>query len=294
MYSIITELHKKATPVSTSCNVLCVSKSGYYASLLRQQQEVEVDPLEVHLKAIFEENGRCYGSRRLMRAMHAKGFKIGRHKVRSMMNKLKLIPTWKRKFVHTTNSKHDLPIAENVLARQFEQAYPNTAWVSDITYVRTDSGWLYVAVVQDLFSRKIIGWAMAPSMPADLVCAALQMAITQRNPAPGLIVHSDRGSQYASEQYQQLLAKHGMICSMSRKGNCWDNAVMERFFLNLKMERVWQKRYANHHEAMCDITDYIVVFYNQTRLNSVLGYLSPNAFEKLMTEKRPVVLSEKT
>jgi putative transposase len=150
----------------------------------------------------------------------------------------------------------------------------------DITYIRTRSGWLYLAAVLDLYSRKVIGWAMAPTMPAELVCTALQMAIAQRQPSAGLIVHSDRGSQYASAAYQALLAQHGLCCSMSRKGNCWDNAVMERFFLNLKMERVWRNDYANHAEAMRDVTDYIVAFYNAVRLHSTLGNLAPAAFER--------------
>lgn len=149
-------------------------------------------------------------------------------------------------------------------------------------------------MVLDLFSRKVVGWAMAPSMPAELVCEALQMAIQQRRPAPGLIVHSDRGSQYASKQYQALLAKHGFVCSMSRRANCWDNAVAERFFLSLKMERVWQRTYANQAEAKRDITDYIVGFYNCTRLHSVLGNLSPSTFGRNMTAKKPIVVSELT
>ena len=170
---------------------------------------------------------------------------------------------------------------------------PNRAWVTDITYVRTRSGWLYLAAVMDLFSRKIVGWAMAPGMPAERVCAALRMAIAQRRPAAGLVVHSDRGSQYASDAYRTLLARHGFRASMSRKGNCWDNAVMERFFLNLKMERVWQRDYANHGEATRDITDYIVGFYNDERLHSKLGYLSPNAYERATATKHPIGVSEK-
>ena len=214
--------------------------------------------------------------------MAAKGIKIGRYKVRTLMRKSNLKPTWKRKFVHTTDSKHDLPIADNILNRQFHPAKPDLAWVGDITYIRTKVGWLYLAIVLDLFARKVVGWAMAPNMPADLVCDALQMAISQRQPGAGLIVHSDRGSQYASAQYQNLLAKHGFVCSMSRKGNCWDNAVAERFFLNLKMERVWQREYANHDEAKKDIAQYIVEFYNSERINSVLGNLSPVVYERQM------------
>ena len=181
--------------------------------------------------------------------------------------------------MHTTNSRHALPVAANVLARQFNPQAPNRAWVGDITYIRTRSGWLYLAVVLDLFSRRIVGWSMAPSMPAQLVCTALGMAIASRQPLPGLVVHSDRGSQYASQDHTALLARHGLVCSMSRKGNCWDNAVMERFFLNLKMERVWQRDYANHGEAQVDIADYIVGFYNATRLHSTLGYRSPAQYE---------------
>ena len=201
---------------------------------------------------------------------------------------------WRRKFIHTTDSKHAMPIAPNVLERQFAKASPNEAWVSDITYIRTRSGWLYLAAVLDLHSRKIVGWAIAPHMPATLVCAALQMAIAQRNPKAGLVVHSDRGSQYASSQHQALLTKHGLVGSMSRKGNCWDNAVMERFFLNLKMERVWQKDYANHAEASTDVADYMVNFYSAVRLHSTLGNLSPIAFEHQSATKKPIELSEKT
>ena len=149
-----------------------------------------------------------------------------------------------------------------------------------MTYIRTRSGWLYLAAVMELYSRKIVGWAMAPSMPARLVCDALNMAIATRQPPAGLLVHSDQGSQYASEEHSLLLRRHGLTASMSRRGNCWDNAVMERFFLNLKMERVWQRDYANHPEAMLDIADYIVSFYNATRLHSALGYCSPAEYER--------------
>jgi transposase InsO family protein len=203
-------------------------------------------------------------------------------------------PVWRRKFVHTTDSSHLLPIAANVLNRQFKPASMDKSWAADITYIRTRSGWLYLATVMDLFSRKIVGWAMAPSMPAELVCSALQMALTQRNPAPGLIVHSDRGIQYASSPYRALLARYGCRASMSRKGNCWDNAVMERFFLNLKMERVWQRDYANHDEAIRDVADYIIGFYNAVRLHSTLGYLPPNVYELQSAAKQPIDVSEKT
>ena len=210
------------------------------------------------------------------------------------MREAALRPVWKRKFVHTTDSKHALPVADNVLDRQFDATAPNRAWVSDITYVRTGQGWLYLAAVMDLFSRKIVGWAMAPAMPTKLVASALHMALQQRRPPSGLLLHSDRGSQYASQDYQALLNQHDIVCSMSRKGNCWDNAVMERFFLNLKMERVWQRDYANHGEAQRDIADYIVSFYNCTRLHSTLGYLPPAAYERKMAATLPIAVSENT
>lgn len=287
-YQLVDALQKEAMPVDHSCRVLNVSRSGFYAARRRLAKPLFCKTT-VHLRAAFTASEQSYGSRRMVTAMKERGMNIGRYKVRQLMHKSNLKPVWKRKFIHTTDSKHDLPIAENILARQFNPMAPNVAYVSDITYVRTGAGWLYLATVLDLFSRKVVGWAMAPTMPADLVCEALKMAIRHRNPAQGLIVHSDRGSQYASGQYQTLLASHGFVCSMSRKGNCWDNAVAERFFLNLKMERVWQREYANHAEAKIDITDYIVRFYNCERLHSVLGNLSPSVFEQKMTANNLLV-----
>ena len=278
-YQLVEPLQHKAVPVSDACRVLQVSPSGYYAARMRSRRTPVACAASVQLKAAFAASGRAYGSRRLCAALQKQGVTMGRHRVRTLMRANGLRPVWKRKFVHTTDSRHGLPVAPNVLARQFEQPCLNRAWVCDITYIRTRSGWLYLAAVLDLHSRKIVGWAMAPEMPAALVCAALQMALAQRNPGAGLIVHSDRGTQYASGAHQALLTKHGLVGSMSRKGNCWDNSVMERFFLNLKMERVWQRDYANHSEAIHDVADYIVNFYNSVRLHSTLGYLSPNAFE---------------
>lgn len=293
IYQLVHQLQKEAVPVQQSCRVLGVSRSGYYDARRRSTKPV-VCKVSVHLKAEFQASQQSYGSRRLVTALNNAGFHIGRYKVRSLMRLAALKPVWKRKFVHTTNSKHDLPIAANVLNRQFNPPAPNMAYVSDITYVRTGAGWLYLAVVLDLYARKVVGWAMAPSMPAQLVCDALSMAIEQRQPTPGLLVHSDRGSQYASELYQDMLSRHGFVCSMSRKGNCWDNAVAERFFLNLKMERVWQRQYANHAEAKADITDYIVGFYNCKRINSALGNLPPAVYEREMAAQEPIVVSEMT
>lgn len=279
-HELVRQLQSKAFPVTRVCRVLRISRSGFYEARKRQAKPKPVCPMGVKLKAAFASSGDCYGSRRLVCALRQEGVSIGRFKVRRLMKQYDLRCAWKRKFVHTTNSNHDLPIAENLLNRQFMPEGINQSWVADITYIRTRSGWVYLAAVMDLFSRKIVGWSMAPHMRAELVCSAMQLVIAQRQPGPGLIAHSDRGSQYASADYQDLLRRSEMRCSMSRKANCWDNAVMERFFLNLKMERTWRKDYANHDEAIKDVTDYIVKFYNQDRLHSTLGYLPPNQYER--------------
>lgn len=232
-YRLIDELQMKAVPVAQTCRLLGVSRAGFYEAKRRAAAPMFCKA-SVHLRAAFMSSGQTYGSRRFVRALANSGLQVGRYKVRRLMQQASLKPVWKRKFVHTTDSKHALPVAPNVLARQFNPVAPNLAYASDITYIRTGAGWLYLAVVLDLFSRRVVGWAMAPNMPAALVCAALRMAIQARRPAAGLVVHSDRGSQYASDQYQALLTEHDFVCSMSRKGNCWDNAVAERFFLNLR------------------------------------------------------------
>lgn len=292
IYKIVDQWQQKAA-VAQACRVLDVSRSGYYATRKRVKTPV-VCATTVHLKAAFNASQRSYGSRRLMSTLQGQDIKVGRYKVRRLMREAGLKPVWKKKFVNTTDSNHDLPVAENILNRQFNPSKPNQAWTSDITYIRTHSGWLYLAAVMDLYSRKIIGWAMSPTMHTELVSRALLMAIGQRQPAAGLILHSDRGSQYASHEYQNLLKQHGIICSMSRKGNCWDNAVMERFFLNLKMERIWQRDYANHLEAIKDVTEYIVGFYNCVRLHSTLGNLPPMVYEMEMAAKRLIDVSENT
>jgi transposase InsO family protein len=227
-HRLVHQLQQKAIAVEHACRVLKASRSGYYAAQQRKAKPTALCPVSVHLQAAFEASGRCYGSRRMVDALAKRDIRIGRYRVRRLMREHALKPVWKRKFVHTTDSKHDLPVFENVLNREFNPRAPNQAWVADITYIRTRTGWLYLAAVLDLFSRKVVGWAMAPNMPAELVCSALQMAITQRQPPAGLIVHSDRGSQYASEAYRDLLVRHQLQGSMSRKGNCWDNGVPRR------------------------------------------------------------------
>jgi transposase InsO family protein len=185
----------------------------------------------------------------------------------------------KRKFKATTDSNHDKPIAPNLLEREFTVSTPDTAYVSHITYIPTREGWLYLAVIIDLFSRKVVGWSMSSRMKAHLVCDALQMAIWQRRPQSGLIIHSDRGSQYASKEHRRLLQTHGFVGSMSRKGNCLDNAVAESFFGSLKQERVQWRNYQTRYEAQQDVLQYITMFYNSHRLHSYLGYKSPNQYE---------------
>ncbi|WNB77601.1 IS3 family transposase [Methylomonas koyamae] len=279
--------------IQQGCQLLGVSRSGWYAARRRVRQPKTLCGTRVRLRSVFEATGQCYGSRRLRQALAGQGIEMGRHRVRSLMKELQLKPVWKPKFIHTTDSNHNLPVYENVLDRQFEQAEANRAWVSDITYIRTLSGWLYLAVVLDLYSRKIVGWAMAPNMPAELVwhrladchCPASPVAVPDRTFRPG---------QSTSHEYRDLLVRHGFQGSMSRKGNCWDNAVMERFFLNLKMERAWRRQYANHAEAIRDATDYIVNCYNNRRLHSSLGYLPPNGFEMKMEVQQPICVSDKS
>ena len=201
---------QKAT-VSQWCRVLGMSRSGWYAARKRATTKAAVSLLSLQAKAVFHASGSSYGSRRLSAQLKLQGWAVGRHKARTLMAAHGLRARWRRKFTHTTDSRHGLAVADNVLQRQFKPDKPNLTWASDITYVRTRSGWLYLAVVLDLFSRKVVGWAMAPSMPAQLVCEALRMAITSRRPKPGLLVHSDRGSQYASELHMGLLESHGLV-----------------------------------------------------------------------------------
>ena len=270
------------------CAVLDVSRASYYRRCKRQTRTVcaKRQRLRAHVKALFEASGRSYGSRRIKVALMAQNIMVGRYQISQIMQELDIRPVWKKAFVRTTDSQHKLPVAENLLDQQFNPTQPNPCEavllrVGDITYICTQSGWLYLAAVMDLYSRKIVGYAISSRMTADLVCTALQLAIQMRQPPAGLIVHTDRGSQYCSGQYQSLLSHHEFRCSMSGKGNCYDNAVMERFFLSLKTERVWQQHYANHQEAIRDISRYIVAFYNGVRLHSTLGYQSPNQFEQV-------------
>lgn len=265
------------------CKVMDVSRSGFYRYMKTvKKPRYDGDPeLSADAKAVFEASGKTYGSRRMSRALRALGYPVGRYQARSLMRKLGLwvLPT--KRFKVTTDSKHSLPVASNILARKFDVKAPDTVWGGDITYLWTQAGWLYLAVIIDLFSRKVVGWALDSRMKADLVKDALTMAVWRRRPGPGLIHHTDRGSQYASEAYQKELKRYGMVCSMSRKGDCWDNAVVERFFRSLKTERTNHRLYKSREEAKRDTIDYIEMFYNSQRLHSYLGYISPNEYESL-------------
>lgn len=240
------------------------------------------------IKGIAESAQYCYGSRRMKKALNALGYPVGRNKARRLMKESNVLVRYRKKYKVTTNSNHKKPIFENILNQQFSVASPNQAYVSDITYVWTQEGWLYLAVVLDLYSRKVVGWSMSSRMKSQLVCDVLKMAIWQRKPPKGLIVHSDRGSQYASDEYRCLLKLHSYQGSMSRKGNCWDNAVAESFFGRLKQERVQWKNYQTRHEAQQDILNYIAMFYNSRRLHSSLNYLAPNQYELQMAELKKV------
>jgi len=269
-------------PLEVCCEVLEVSRSGYYAwrgrpagARARRRQE-----LAEKVKAVHEQNRGVYGSPRVHRALVAAGEKVSENTVAKVMKRQRIRAKSKRKFVpRTTDSGHGQPVAPNVLGRKFEAELPDRKWAVDITYVPTGEGWLYLAGVIDLCSRKVVGWSMAEHMRTDLVADALSMALARRSPGEGLLHHSDRGVQYASEDYQHLLRSHGIECSMSGKGDCWDNAVMESFWGTLKTELVNHEHYRTRAQARASIFEYIEVFYNRTRLHSSLGYLSPEQFE---------------
>jgi putative transposase len=269
--------------------LLGVSRNAYYRYCQRQRERlpnVEHEAMIEAVKEVAKSSDKSYGARRMKHALNALGYPVGRQKARSLMREADVKARYRKKFKVTTNSDHKQPVFDNVLARDFSAAEPDQAYVGDITYIWTREGWLYLAVFIDLFSRRIVGWSMASRMNAKLVTDALNMAIWQRQPKPGLIVHSDRGSQYASNAYRRLLYANGFVGSMSRKGDCWDNAVAESFFASLKKERVQWRSYQTRTESQRDILDYVVMFYNSRRLHSTLGYISPMGYEAAAVELR--------
>jgi len=262
--------------------VLQVSRSGYLqwrvrAPPIRQRDD---DRLGAQMRVIHAENDRSYGRIRLWKALTGQGQRVGQERVRRLMKVNGLRSVYRRPYRVTTRSDHAKPVAPNVLDRCFRQSEVDRAWVADITYVPTGEGWLYLAAVLDLASRRIVGWSMSERVPAKLVCDALAMAYFRRKPAPGLIAHSDRGVQYASHAYCAQLAQYRMVQSMRRRANCWDNAPMESFFKTLKVERIYRQRYATREHARGDIVNWIEGVYNSKRLHSAIGYQSPVQFER--------------
>jgi putative transposase len=276
------EEHREAFRIRKMCEVLEVSRSGYYAWRARrpsrrsQQRELLLAEIgEIHLNT-----RKVYGSPRIHEELKARGRPCNVKTVARTMREHGIRAKTAKKFKVTTDSRHRRPVAENVLNRNFEVKQANQVWLADITYVWTREGWLYLAAVEDLYSRKVVGWSMSSRLATCLVTDALKMAIERRFPGEGLMHHSDRGSQYASEDYQRLLSKHGITCSMSRKGDCYDNAPMESFFATLKKELIHHEDYETREAARQSIFEYIEVFYNRVRRHSSLGYKSPDEFER--------------
>jgi putative transposase len=276
------EAQKQLFAIEPMCRALDVSRSGYYAWLKRPPcpRATRREELVQRIACVHRDSRQLYGSPRVHRELIEKGQRVCKNTVAKLMRLNRIRSKIARRFVpRTTDSNHSYPVAENVLNRDFNASAPNRKWVTDITYVETGEGWLYLSAVMDLFSRKIVGWSMADHLRTELVADALKMALLRRNPDQGLLHHSDRGVQYASFDYQGLLAKSGCVCSMSRSGNCYDNAAMESFWGTLKSELVYQQKFATRAEAKAAIFEYLEVFYNRERLHSSLNYKSPEAFE---------------
>ena len=280
--------HKKAWPVDLMCRLLGVTRSGFYGYQRRGGGRIDYYHQELleAVKDVAKATDDSYGSRRMKKALNILSYPVSREKSRKLMKEADVQVKRRKKYKVTTNSNHKQPVYENVLDRKFDVDRPDQAYVGDITYIWTQEGWLYLAVIIDLYSRKVVGWSMGSRMKAQLVCDALRMAIWQRRPRGGLVVHSDRGSQYASKDYRRLLKAHRFVGSMSRKGDCWDNAVAESFFGSLKQERVHWRNYQTRIDAQQDVLNYISMFYNSYRLHSYLGYVSPNQYEAEMLEMK--------
>lgn len=268
-------------PITILCSVMRVARSGYYAwarSGKSARQKANEALINV-VREIHRDSDETYGTRRMTEALSGRGIKCGRQRARTLMRLAGVSVKRRRKFRVTTNSKHKLPVSPNLLEREFTVDEPNRIWLSDITYIWTAEGWLYLAIVMDLFSRQVVGWSMGSRITKELVIDAFTMAFWRRRPGSGLIFHSDRGSQYCSLEFQDLLKDFGAVSSMSRKGDCWDNAPSESLFGTLKNERVYFAHYKTREEARRDIVDYLEMFYNARRLHSSLGYVSPRQFE---------------
>ena len=279
------ERHSRQWPVSVACEALGVSPSGYHARKARDvdtdrpRRRISNDALLVHIKAVHAASKGEYGWPRVWKKLLAQGIRVSKDRVQRLMKLHGIKARTRRRFKATTDSQHNLPVAPNLLQRDFSPTKPDRVWTTDITYLWTDEGWLYLTVILDLFSRQVVGWSLKPHMRTELVSDALRMAWFRRRPEAGLIVHSDRGSQYCSAEFQALLKSYGMQSSMSRKANCWDNAPTESLWGSLKQARIHGQRFATRREAMDEVIDWLS-FYNHGRLHSTLNYVSPMQFEQ--------------
>jgi transposase InsO family protein len=285
--------HRQVWPISVQCRVLQVSVAGYHEHFVRrassaQRRHLSDDALLVHIKAIHAETRGGYGWPRTWKELLARGIRVGKQRVQKLMQLHGIRAKGKRRFKVTTDSNHDLPIAPNLLDRQFSVSEPDKVWVGDITYIATDEGWLFLAVVIDLFSRQVVGWSLRADMTREIVIDAVRMAWFKRHPSKqaGLIFHSDRGSQYASQDFRDVLTEYGIKASMSRKGNCWDNACSETLFGSLKVERLHGQRFKTRREAKDEAMAWLL-WYNRTRLHSTLAYVSPMQFEENWLANQP-------
>ena len=280
-YAFIEE-HRAFWPLWAMLRALGVAKSGYFAwrHPSESPRAIEDRSLTARIRVIHAGGRQTYGSPRVYQQLKAEGITVGRKRVERLMRSAGIRVTPPRRFVVTTDSTHDLPVAPDLLQQDFSAPAPDQRWVTDITYIPTHAGWLYLAAVMDLYSRRIVGWAMQGDLSTSLVLRALDMAVTTRQPRPGLIHHSDRGSQYASLAYRNALSDQGILPSMSRRACCYDNAAMESFFHTLKMDMVHRHDFRTHQQAKSAIFEYIEVFYNRIRLHSTIGYSSPVAFEQ--------------
>jgi transposase InsO family protein len=287
------ERHRRFWPICVQCRVLKVSVSGFHQHLARrkvQGRHLSDAALLAHISSVYAEHRGAYGWPRIWRELVKRGIGVGKQRVQRLMQQHGIRARGKRRFrVATTDSRHDLPVAPNRLNRNFTPAGPNQAWAGDITYIASEEGWLFLAVVIDLFSRKVVGWSMRPDMHRSLVIDALEMGLFQRRPLKGqLIFHSDRGSQYASDDFRAVLDQHGVMASMSRKGNCWDNAVTETLFGSLKVERLHGERFETIRQAKDAVLAWLL-WYNRQRMHSTLNYLSPVEFECHWENKHSLV-----
>jgi putative transposase len=273
--------HRAVYPIGVMCRVLAVTRSGYYAWRTRPEsaRARQNRQLMVHMRAIHQTTDQTYGSPRMWQELQGRGLACGRHRVARLMRAQGIVAQQRLRYRVTTDSRHGRPVPPDRVQRQFRVAAPDQVWVADLTYVWTGEGWLYLAVVLDLFSRRILGWAVSPRLGAELATRALQRALLRRG-RPAALHHSDRGAEYASGAYQALLAAHGIEASMTRPADCWGNAVVESFFATLKAERISRRRYATRADAQADLTQYIEQWYNASRRHSTLDYLSPREFER--------------